>query len=206
MYISLKYRFLYYRIPKTASTSLSQGLDPYLYKFSKPMYYAFNDYADGHYTPTESLKIFERLGFQIPIYKNFTSLMVTRHPYTRINSLYNYSKLSLEDRQLKTFDCFLDVLGARANNDSQALILLKRRVYDSQLLWTNDQNAVNLTIIKYENLNEIDIASILKVPKLSLSKENVGIKYNCESQLTPHQKEKIYSIYEEEFDTYSYKK
>ena len=221
MYISLEYKFSYYRIPKTASTSMALALEPYLYKFNKTLNYPVSKF---HHTPSESLHLLHTLNF--PIGEDFRTLMVTRNPYTRLVSMYkfvklmnskpvrnpipismyNINELKLEPQHISTLDCFLDIMSARKNQDAQAVELLKSRIYESQLLWTRDPAASNLTLLKYEDLNTIDITTILGLPKLSMTRENVSSNSLEQYELEPYQKEKIYSICEEEFDAYSYKK
>ena len=199
MYVSLNHKFLFYRIPKTASTAMVQALDPYLLKFSKQL-----GYVNLHHTPSESLKILNDI--QIPISKNFKMIMVIRNPYARIISIYNYAKEGLVPRNIQSFDCFLDMLDARNKKDPEALKLLKSRLYDTQLNWTLDPNAFNIHIFKYEVLDPIEIANCLGIPTLTLTRENTNTIPSEQYELESYQKEKIYSMYEEEFNLYSYRK
>lgn len=202
MYVSLKHRFLFYRIPKTASSSMLVALEPHLLKFSKPLSEIYEKYVEIHHTSSDSLRMLEKL--QIPISDRFKMIMVIRNPYTRLVSLYNYASEGLASRNIQTFDSFLDVLDARNKKDSVALQLLKSRTYDSQLVWTNDPNTFNLHIFKYENLNSEEIASCLGLPSLSLPKINSNLIPADQCELKTYQREKIYSMYKEEFDCYAY--
>ncbi len=176
-----------------------QALDPYLLKFSKQL-----GYVNLHHTPSESLKILNDI--QIPISKNFKMIMVIRNPYARIISIYNYAKEGLVARNIQSFDCFLDMLDARNKKDPEALKLLKSKLYDTQLNWTLDPNAFNIHIFKYEVLDPIEIANCLGIPTLTLTRENTNTIPSEQYELESYQKEKIYSMYEEEFNLYSYRK
>lgn len=200
MYISLKYRFLYYRIPKTASTSMSIALKPYLTKLNT---FSWKN-RDVHCTPSESLVTLSKL--DIPINNDFKMLMVIRHPYTRIMSLYNYAQDVLLERKIDNFDYFLDLLEAKNNNDSHAKSLLSSKRFDDQMLWTHDPNAFNLNIIKYEELDTNTISNCLGIPSLILPEENRNSIPADQCVLHSYQKEKIYSIYQNEFDAYCYQK
>ena len=221
MYVSLKYKFSYYRIPKTASTSMALALKPYLYKFNKTLNYPIPKF---HLTPSESLHLLNTLNF--PIGEDFRTVMVTRNPYTRLvsmykfvnrminkpvrhpipNSMYNVDELKLETQYISTFDYFLEMLSARKNQDTQALAILNSKVYESQLLWTHDSAVVNPIFLKYEELTAANITNILGLPEVTLPRENVSPMTTGPDELKPYQKEKIYSICEEEFEAYSYKK
>lgn len=185
---------------------MALALKPYLTKFNKTLW-DMHSHTLGdilHYTPAESLQTLSMLN--VPISNNFKMLMVIRHPYTRIVSLYNYAKDVLLERNIDTFDYFLDLLEARNNNDSHALDLLKPRTYDNQMLWTHDANAFNLNIIKYEELNSSDIIKRLGIPSLNLPEENRNLIPADQHGLHSYQKDKIYSIYQNEFDAYCYEK
>jgi hypothetical protein len=98
------------------------------------------------------------------------------------------------------------MLDARNKKDPEALKLLKSSLYDTQLSWTHDPNAFNIHIFKYEVLDPIEIADCLGIPTLTMTRENTNIIPSDQHELASYQKEKIYSMYEEEFNLYSYKK
>lgn len=172
LYISRKYRFLYYRIPKTASSSMALALKPYLYPINTHQLKG----KSVHITPSESLNILERMN--ILITDDFKMLMVIRHPYTRIMSLYNYLRDELIENKIDNFDCFLDLLEARHSNDSSStnVPILKSSggvdLTQSQLIWTHDPNIFNLNIIKYEELDANTISNYLGIPSFILPEEN----------------------------------
>lgn len=177
-----------------------RALKPYLTNFNKLVW----DIVDPHYTPSESLKTLSDLN--IPITNDFKMLMIVRHPYSRIMSLYNRSQSELASRGIDTFDYFLDLLEARNNNDSNAKYLIGTKIFDNQIVWTHDLNTFNLNIMKYEELNVDTIKHYLNLPALSLPELNRNIIPADQHQLQSCQKNKIYSIYQNEFDAYCYQK
>lgn len=223
MYVSLKYRFLFYRIPKTASTSMVRALKPYFTNFSKSVWVAKLDgpalqdagirYSptgwvsiSPHYTPSESLHLLSNMN--IPITNKFKMLTVVRNPYTRILSMYNAFCNGLATININTLDYFLDLLEAKNNNDDYAISLLgpTGHTYDKQTIWTHDPKIFNMKIMKYEELNTDAIIEYLNIPSFSLLRENPSSIPADQNNLQPHQKKKIYSMYQDEFDIYCYQK
>jgi hypothetical protein len=162
------------------------------------------DIVDPHHTPSESLETLSDL--DIPIATDFKMLMIVRHPYTRILSLYNRGQSELLKLKIDTFDYLLDLLEARNNNDSQATYLIGGKIFDKQTMWTHDPNTFNLNIMKYEELNVNAIKDYLNLPALSLPEINRNTIPADQCQLQSYQKNKIYSIYQNEFDAYCYQK
>jgi hypothetical protein len=192
-------------VPRTASTSLALALTPYLTPIQSNNHtsnYAKGKYDFVHYTPTEAIDILDILG--IPLSKSFKMIMIVRNPYDRILSLYNHTVEYFTSIGIKSFDEFIDVLDARSKNDSIALSLLSTRKYDSQLTWVNDPNNFNMHTFKYENLNDGLIEECLTIPKLDIPQENFNKVHANGQSLSPDQKHKIYSIYQEEFEVFQY--
>lgn len=207
MYISLRHKFIYFRVPRTASTSLALALTPYLTPIQSNNHtsnYANGKYDFIHYTPTEAIDILDILG--IPVSKSYKMIMIVRNPYDRILSLYNHTIEYFTSIGIKSFDEFIDVLDARSKNDSIALSLLSTRKYDSQLTWVDDPNNFNVHTFKYESLNDGSIEKCLNLPKLIIPHENYNKVHANGQLLSVDQKHKIYSIYCKEFDSFQYLK
>lgn len=141
-----------------------------------------------------------------------------RHPYTRLVSLFNYLLASLRNsrqipqkdnasvasEKLKTanMDGFLDkyerVLNGIDNNS----------INYSQMKYVTNPFTSNLRIFKYENL-ENDFNTIKQdlgiecEPLLHLNKNHIP---STADQLSPSQKDRIYDLFKEEFDTFGYEK
>ena len=109
MYISLRHKFIYFRVPRTASTSLALALTPYLtpIQSNNPISnYAKGKYDYIHYTPTEAIDILDIL--KMPLSKSFKMIMLVRNPYDRILSLYNHTVEEFTSPSIKSFDEFID--------------------------------------------------------------------------------------------------
>ena len=99
MYISFEKKFIYFRIPKTASTSLTNILEPYVrpnHQIFKSSHWFTNREINTQYHNKDDEKhinqpvakrFIDNAGLHI---ENFYEFVFVRHPYNRLLSHYNY--------------------------------------------------------------------------------------------------------------------
>lgn len=212
MFVSKNKKILFFHIPKTAGTSIRQ--------------YLFTNCSDGHFFTNLTLNIFikeynNNFNYSIlqkelklpPAYKhltqpecnfiiqkigldidNFHEVVVVRNPYDRLLSYYNFILYKNYDHLEKLLD---DI---EMNNVDPNLH------FRHQLEYVKNPITKNLKIFKYEDffLCQDFLQSVIgtnkKIPKINVTKNNTM------HQLTPKLKERVYKIFEEEFDIFKYSK
>lgn len=211
MLISSKYKFIFIHIPRTGGTSLEYSLSSLddstileIINLIKPInskievIQTFDNIK--HYTQETILPILNNLRINYSDWYEFT---LVRNPYNRIISVYeNYARYdnhsAKHNRYLYSFDEFLTQISyAKRNND----------FFKSQCYWIDNPLTSKVDILKYENLQEeyINLGAKLGVelPKL---KHLQKTEYKDKIVLTDEQKEKVYKLYQDDFDKLGYDK
>lgn len=201
------------RIPKNASTSLYMHLlnnncirDEYLLELlNKPKYHSV--FAPSHCTISESI---EYLGQDI---KKLPFLLVCRNPYDRMVSMYNYfitnnkiTRFKNLTETIDTFKKFVNFCIKINGNEEYAMIWMSQCDY----IDTEDNYDIDLTIIRYENLNK-GFEKFIKDKNLDdidinlpwLNKSNY-VNYN--NYYNQKLKNKVYSLWEKDFIKFKYNK
>jgi len=211
MFVSKKKNILFFHIPKTAGTSIHN----YLYAecadgafFTNLMFEKFLKRYDGkfnffkqsqiyqlpefkHLSQRQGSLILEELNLNV---KNFIEFVVVRNPYDRLISYYNfilhkdYSNMHklLDDIESNTVDPVLH--------------------YRTQLEYIKNPLTNNLRIFKYERLDECEVflQDMLGTNQM-LPKLNVTTNSFIEG-LDKGIKDRVYTIFREEFDLLGYSK
>lgn len=220
MVLSKKFKFIFLANPRTASTSVQTPLRQYneFYKREQLDMNMLSSYAVdlNHIGQDVIRKIIESKGDTID-FSDYYEFVFVRNPYTRLLSFYKYMKHSHpkqhptiptpEDEYAKknnlTFKGFLDkvegVLNGVIKNDA--------RIY-SQMSYVKNPLTANINIFKFENL-----ADDFEKVKTDLGLD-LGVLQHANfippaislDQLLPQYKERIYSMFREEFETFGYSK
>lgn len=212
MFVSKNKNLLFFHIPKTAGTSLRT----YLYENCKDSKYftqltfsmfvqqypnsgfrwrttkqAFELPAYLHLSQPESNFIIKNLNFNL---ENFTELVIVRNPYDRLISYYNFVLY----KNYNDMNKFLDDLELNKIDPNLH--------FRYQLDYIKNPVTKNLKIFKYENLIDCEkfLQEIIGTDKV-IPKMNITNNSYIET-LEPYTKERIYKLFEEEFDILEYNK
>lgn len=204
MLISPEKKILFFHIPKTAGSSIYDTLKkvcPDSIDFEKKLTYQYAKNTQtshllkiDHHVDQETLKkIFESADINVSGYFEFS---IVRHPYDRLMSQYNYTTRSTSNKKDLKFENFLDLF---ENNDSFW--------YKNQLSWVINPITKNFKFYKYEELADawIDIkrrtgAMLPNLPCTNMTKEKKI------TNLSSAEKDRIYTMFRNEFDYLGYKR
>ncbi len=194
-YYSLKafdyYKTIFIHIPRTAGVSISKAL--------------FGNLAGGHL----NYKAYERI-FSPRVIKKYFVFTFVRHPYSRLCSAYSFLKAGgfndfdkeFSQKYLKEFDSFerfvLEFLNLKTIYSYPHFI----PQYEFLL---NSKNQIEVDFIgKFENLDKDFelVARKLKI-KTQLPHLNQSPRKNC--SFTKEIKQKIYTLYQQDFLLFDYK-
>ena len=143
---------------------------------------------------------------------NYTILFICRHPYDRIKSIYKFLNINTD------MDEFLDIIENCRNFkfstisknycDYLWLKILDKGIglFVNQIDFIKYKNVIhsNVNIIKLENKKDLEI--FCKKNNLVYKNEIVNKSKNIKIELTKSQKNRIYSIYKEDFIFFNYSK
>lgn len=229
MHYSIEKKLFFFHIPKTAGTSILTKLIEYCpdsketrNSIESASYKTFlknqNNHAirqlpsHEHVTQSEFKQL---MGISMPTYDNsFTEFVVVRNPLDRVLSQYNYEQARAgkwENATECSFEHFLDVYECFLNGeivDVQTTSITQPIYwYRSQLDWTSNPLTNNLRIFKFEDIHKLwdFLSTDFDIPEPEhLNKLNRGTKYIDKGSLTQHQKNRVYAMFEEEFDILNY--
>jgi len=202
------------QIPKTGSTSLSSVIGQrnliqkhkqlFINKFQNhPLYRGTFD--TRHAVPAHVYEVFSDK------VRGFFSFAVKREPFSRIESAFAFGKkkkfgglYGLKDDC--SFEDFVNFLFERWQQNAQDILILKRETE-----WTHSSYFHPNRILSFENLS-VDWRKMLEdyhiegLP-IELPRENVSDRASINFSWTPELRDKVYKIYEPDFDLlgYSYK-
>lgn len=205
------YSMIALQIPKTASSSIAKCLSERNLlekhkglihdRFSlDPLYRGVFDLR--HLVPSHIFSVFGRQVF------DFFSFAVKREPFSRIESAFLFGKRNKLGaiyglNQDCSFEQFVNFLFEKWEQKAQDILILKRQVE-----WTHSSIFRPTTILSFENLDN-NWAKMLKDYHIDglptkLPRENVSDRSSLNVSWTPELKDKVYKIYEPDFDLLGY--
>jgi hypothetical protein len=192
-------KIIFIHIPKTAGSSIEHLLRDEG-KYELDFIGVRNGRSTHHYMGIELKMILKEL---YPTYYKFSFV---RNPYDRLISEYFWCRINNVGHKFnKTFDEFLDyVEDVIKNKKFFKPIDNDHFIPQYSFLFFNNKLLVN-NIFKYEDLETVGplIKKRLKI-KTSLQHLNKSIKN--EITLTQEQKDRIYNLYQIDFQTFNYEK
>lgn len=187
MPLFIKNKYLFLHIPKTGGSSIEKE---FKIRGDKPVFFSEITYLNGHspqHTTYNELKSWNL----IP--DDFTVFTVVRHPYERFVSEYNYRQTEDWRESLEDFSKrFLGMFRNEYDWDNHHLSC-------SQFLKFSE----NVKILRFENLKE-DFKNLTgwELIQHEMKKEKIITL----ADLTDEIKEKIYSVWKEDFINYGYER
>ena len=223
MPISYKHKVLLIHIPKTAGTSLCPILDiNYTQDFYtegnkeiRKKFIPVQNYTPGEYTMCidknlQHLTLRElKRALSPDIFNNFKKIAITRHPYNRLISVYNYRVASGNCKQDP------NTLIEFARQAFKMDKFTRNRLYDGHMetqtsFVINDKGNFNTMdkIYKYENLKEcFDDINKLTGKNMHPSTRFNGRKgFEKEPYFTQELKDMVYEFYKEDFINFNYQR
>lgn len=224
--ISLKYKFVFFRIPKTASTSISTVLSPFE---DKNLRFVLNHKLESklaslnlsgpdHINQVILKPILDEIN--VSITEDFFEFVFVRHPYTRLASMYNRMKKRkptiakvtdeyLDNDQFTLPDFTMDELIDRCeervenyNNEKGQMIC------NSQLNWINCPLTNKVHFFKLEELSEswVKIRETLNLDLPDVPILNPSVKKSQKTDLSKTHQDRIYQIWKKEFELFGYER
>lgn len=196
MILSIKKKFIWFHIPKTAGTSICEVLLPHQYtaKSNKNTKILEFPYHRTHINQLSAKDMIEPTGLYL---KNYFEFVVVRNPYDRIISMFHWD-LDFGSKRFFTVDLYLDAIEKHfAENNLEDF-------YNKQTGWTTHTITGKLNIFKFENLENDwkDICYKTNIDYVELPKLNT--KSDERVTLTRAQKDRYYDLVKEEFELFGY--
>jgi hypothetical protein len=216
LFISQEHKLIFFHIPKTAGTSILSILNrssmdnnlrikniigQNLLKIVKEeqrevdKIYQSKTWPPMHINQTKIRKALELSDIST---RNFFEFVIVRNPYDRILSLYNFSNYYTPN--ITSLDQLLDTCEENINVDSYFNFWFK-----SQMSWIENPLTAKVNIFKYEELDQFwnFIRARLNIELSQVPHAN-ATKQKTVSELSKSQKDRIYSMFKDEFDALGY--
>ena len=201
-------------IPKAAGTSVEKamGLDPQghfkLYNQKESCYQFLNTH---HLTPQHALRL--NLDSK-KAYLNNTTFAIVRNPYTRLVSDYHYMQEGGIINSDVSLDAFIEVYAAIVKAEKEERFIpsnyADHSTSQSKFIYFDDDTPAVKEILHFESLDADWEKLSTKYPEFEMPKtlphENQSRKGKAKIILTEAQKERIYQIYQEDFENFGYAK
>ena len=201
-------------IPKAAGTSVEKamGLDPQghfkLYNQKESCYQFLNSH---HLTPQHALRL--NLDSK-KAYLNNTTFAIVRNPYTRLVSDYQYMQEKGIINSDVSLDAFIEVYAAIVKAEKEERFIpsnyADHATSQSKFIYFDDDTPAVKEILHFESLAADWKKLAEKYPEFGIPKElphkNQSRKGKAKMILTEAQKERIYQIYQEDFENFGYAK
>ena len=192
-------KIIFIHIPKTAGSSIEHLLrDEGRYELE--FIGVRNGRSTHHYMGIELKMILKEL------YPKYYKFSFVRNPYDRIISEYFWCRIKDVGYKFnKTFDEFLDyVEDVIKNKKFFKPIENDHFIPQYSFLFFNNKLLVN-NIFKYEDIETI-VPLIKKKLKINTVLQHLNKSNKNEITLTDQQKERIYNLYKNDFQTFNYEK
>jgi len=192
-------KIIFIHIPKTAGSSIEHLLRDEG-KYELDFIGVRNGRSTHHYMGIELKMILKEL------YPKYYKFSFVRNPYDRIISEYFWCRIKDVGYKFnKTFDEFLDyVEDVIKNKKFFKPIENDHFIPQYSFLFFNNKLLVN-NIFKYEDIETI-VPLIKKKLKINTVLQHLNKSNKNEITLTDQQKERIYNLYKNDFQTFNYEK
>ena len=192
-------KIIFIHIPKTAGSSIEHLLRDEG-KYELDFIGVRNGRSTHHYMGIELKMILKEL---YPTYYKFSFV---RNPYDRLISEYFWCRINNVGHKFnKTFDEFLDyVENVIKNKKFFKPIENDHFIPQYSFLFFNNKLLVN-NIFKYEDIETV-VPLIKKRLKIKTSLQHLNKSVKNEITLTQEQKDRIYNLYQIDFQTFNYEK
>ena len=192
-------KIIFIHIPKTAGSSIEHLLRDEG-KYELDFIGVRNGRSTHHYMGIELKMILKEL------YPKYYKFSFVRNPYDRLISEYFWCRINNVGHKFnKTFDEFLDyVEDVIKNKKFFKPIENDHFIPQYSFLFFNNKLIVN-NIFKYEDLETV-VPLIKKRLKIKTSLQHLNKSVKNEITLTQEQKDRIYNLYQIDFQTFNYEK
>lgn len=206
MVLSIKKKFVWFHIPKTAGTSIRTVLSQYgVENDYNKSYGNFFRHYNTIYHPNQLWfnKTYGDSGLSL---KKYFEFVVVRHPYDRLVSVFHYSSIGKKIGDLDMFLYYIEAEHERARYNPDINYILNYWL-QPQTTWTTNPLTTKLHVFKFENLNndweEICYKiNIDYVPLQNLNQQRT--KLGERIVLTKAQKDTYYNIAKDDFELFGY--
>ncbi len=192
-------KLLFIHVPKTGGSTIEHRLK--LYKKVKCGWGFKDGKAMQHYTYKDYIKI---LG--IDKYKKYFKFTVSRNPYSRLVSEYNWCVIpGIGKKGGQTMDEFIETCKEIVDNKLFDDGIYHDHFIPQHMFMFDDNNKKRVNkIFRMENYGEID--DFLEKRYNIKNKSEHGRQDYDKIELTKEQKMKVYKIYAKDFELLNYKK
>ena len=192
-------KIIFIHIPKTAGSSIEHLLRDEG-KYELDFIGVRNGRSTHHYMGIELKMILKEL------YPKYYKFSFVRNPYDRLISEYFWCRINNVGHKFnKTFDEFLDyVEDVIKNKKFFKPIENDHFIPQYSFLFFNKKLIVN-NIFKYEDIETV-VPLIKKRLKIKTSLQHLNKSVKNEITLTQEQKDRIYNLYQIDFETFNYEK
>lgn len=195
----LEKKYIFVHIPKTGGTKIEKELFNCINNINKG-YGVVNNKAMQHYSIIEIINYLnKKFKIEYNDINNFYKFTIVRNPYTRFISEYYWPGNQYGYYKNKTIDEFINVIENKLNNNSFNDNDYEDHHYQQYKYIYDDNNKICVNeIFKFENFDKI-------INKFNLSNKIIHkCSVNNKLELNEEQKNRIYKMYEKDFELFNY--
>jgi hypothetical protein len=204
MVFSKKYNFLFFAIPKTASTSIRSILVNYREKLNLNNFSHLIQYDPLHINQQVAKQIFTEAGIYFK--KNTFEFVFVRNPYDKVRSHISYVQHTKYNHiNFNNIDSVLDTYENNIHHNKWFENDQRYYNFCLQSVWTKNPISNNFHVFKVEEIdsswNKIKNHLNLELPELPhINKSTKNVVFS------KSQKDRIYDIFKSDFELFGYDK